>query len=149
MNRNLWTDRLAVGKLPVMSKQNPYEAPSQGGGASVAERKQPSGWLRASCYLCVGLSLLAIAGFCFTAWMLISQAAGLEADRLNYPPQFRNQSDNRIWSSWCLGGASILLALTTLVGSVLALKNRWLAGWALLVLSAGVFVALAIVLKPT
>ena len=132
-----------------MPKQNPYQPPSQRGDASLAERKEPSGWLRASCYLCVGLSLLAIAGFCFTAWMLISQAAGLEAERLNYPPQFRNQSDNRIWSSWCLGGASILLALTTLVGGILALKNRWLAGWALLVLSVGVFVALAIVLKPT
>ena len=149
MSLNLWTDQLAVGKLPVMSKQNPYQPPSQSGDASLEERKEPSGWLRASCYLCVGLSLLAIAGFCFTAWMLISQAAGLEAEALNYPAEFQNQDDKVIRSSQGLGYASILLALTTLVGGILALKNRWLAGWALLVLSVGVFVALAIVLKPT
>lgn len=128
-----------------MSKQNPYQAPN----TVEASGRTPPWWRRACDYLCAGLSVLAIAVFCFTAWMLITQVDRLEAEALNYPAEFQNQDDKVIRSSQGLGYASILLALTTLVGGILALKKQWLAGWALLVLSVGVFVALAIVLDPT
>lgn len=65
------------------STENLYQPPSVPGTVE-ATGKTPRWWLRACGYLCVGLSLLAIAGYAFTAWMLIPQAARLEAEALNY-----------------------------------------------------------------
>ena len=130
------------------STENPYQPPRVRGTAE-ASGKTPRWWLRACDYLCVGLSLLAIAGYAFTAWMLIPQAARLEAEALNYLPPFRNQDDKMIRASWVLGYGSILLALTTSVAAVLALQRRTLAAWSLLLLGFVAYVVLAIVLNPT
>jgi len=129
--------------------ENPCQAPGER-GAVEAPGKTPRWWLRVcSCYLCVCLSLLSIAGYAFTAWMLLPQAVRLEAGMQKYPPPFRDQEAAWIQASWTLGSACIVLAVTTLIAAVLAVKQRCLAAWSLLLLGFVAYVVLAMVVNPT
>ena len=135
-----------------MNQQNPYASPAVNDSSTdgVFVDRPPRRWsVLIGSYLCVLVSMVAILGFGFSALMLIPQAERLELESLNYPPQFRNQDDKVIRSSRVLGYAAVLLCCVTLYGGILALNQRWLAGWALLLVSVGVYVTLAILMNPT
>ena len=144
-----------------MSEPNPYQSPrAKNGGAENAPAKPPKKppiWVRASGYLCLGLCLLGIVAYSFTAAMLIPQALRLEAELQGMPvnvpapgaQELQTELRDVVKISWVLGIVCIGLAATTLAAAILTFRQKYAAGWGLWWLGVAVYVVLAIALRPT
>ncbi|MCH2182989.1 MAG: hypothetical protein MK108_13375 [Mariniblastus sp.] len=147
-----------MGDLP---EPNRYQSPRAKSGVGETARTKPPtkppAWVRASGYLCLGLCLLGILAYSFTAGMLLPQAGRLEAEFQSIPTnaqsagtqQFRTEIRAAIQMSWTLGMVSVALVLTTLAAAILAMQQKYRYGWALLLIGFGVYLVLAIALRPT
>ena len=128
-----------------LNMSNPYKSPDTVDALSDGVSGRTTSW---STRIPIVLCAIAIAYFLFAAALLIPQAFRLANEATQLPVQFRNSSDAEIRGSWILGVFSVLFAALSASGVMFAMRNRIRSSWCVLGISILGFVGLAAVFRP-